>query len=164
MIGTKQAPTEGQPMVMVCTSPRSEGSGRQPEEDGVVDSRSSMRRRMALRVVLGYPKLGMLSGNTRDLSRGGMFVETGRVTVPRNERLRVYLCLPGAEEERFCVAHARVVHSRSGGVGLAFEQLDDATRSALNELTAVQATAAGPGAPGRTAAAAGPGKGVEIPP
>ncbi len=68
-----------------------------------MNSRSSVRRRLALRVVLGYPKLGMLSGSTRDLSRGGMFVETGRVTLPRNERVRVYLYLPGPEEERFCV-------------------------------------------------------------
>ena len=151
-------------MVMVCTSPRSEGSGRQPEEDGVVDSRSSVRRRLALRVVLGYPKLGMLSGSTRDLSRGGMFVETGRVTVPRDEKVRVYLNLPGPEEERFCVADARVVHSRSGGVGLAFEQLDDVTRSALNELTRVPATAAAAAMSGRTAAAIGPSKGLEIPP
>ena len=101
-----------------------------------MDSRSSMRRRLALRVVLGYPKLGMVSGCTRDLGLGGLFVDTGRVTLPRDAVVRVYLHLPGPEAEHFCVADARVVHSRGGGAGLAFHRLDDASRSALNEMMA----------------------------
>ena len=129
-----------------------------------MNSRSSVRRRLALRVVLGYPKLGMLSGSTRDLSRGGMFVETGRVTLPRNERVRVYLYLPGPEEERFCVADARVVHSRRDGVGLAFEQLDEVTRSALSELVALPVAPFDRAVQDRPAAGMGSSKGLEIPP
>ncbi len=129
-----------------------------------MDSRSSIRRRLELQVVLSYPKLGMLSGCMRDLGRGGMFVDTGRVTVPRDEKLRVYLYLPGPDAEHFCVADARVVHSRGGGVGLAFQHLDDATRNALNELMAVPDTALDATMPGRPAAGSGYGKGLEIPP
>ena len=119
---------------------------------------------MSLRVVLGYPKLGMLSGNTRDLSLGGLFVDTGRVTVPRDQMVRVYLHLPGPGTEHFCVADARVVHGRSGGVGLAFQQLDHQTRSALSELMAVPDEALDAALLGRGVAGIGPGKGLESPP
>ena len=129
-----------------------------------MDSRSSIRRRLELQVVLSYPKLGMVSGRTRDLSRGGMFVDTGRVTVPRDEMLRVYLHLPGPDAEHFCVAEARVVHSRGGGVGLAFQQLDDATRNTLAELMATREPARDATIPGRPGAGEGYGKGLEIPP
>jgi hypothetical protein len=117
-----------------------------------------------MRVVLGYPKLGMLSGSTRDLGPGGMFVDTGRVTLPRDGKVRVYLYVPGPEAERFCVADARVVHSHSGGAGLAFQQLDDATRSALNGLMALPDAALDRALPGRPTAAVAGGKGLETPP
>ena len=129
-----------------------------------MDSRSSIRRRLELQVVLSYPKLGMLRGCTRDLGRGGMFVDTGRVTVPRDQKLRVYLYLQGPDAEHFCVADARVVHSRGGGVGLAFQHLDDATRNALNGLMAVPDPALDATMPSRPAADSGYGKGLEIPP
>lgn len=121
-----------------------------------MDSRSSVRRRLELRVVLGYPKLGMLGGKTRDIGPGGMFVDTGRVTLPRDGQVRVYLYVPGPEVERFCVADARVVHSRSGGVGLAFQQLDDGTRSALNALVSVPGAALDRALPGIPTAGIGP--------
>jgi hypothetical protein len=119
---------------------------------------------LELQVVLSYPKLGMVSGRTRDLGRGGMFVDTGRVTVPRDEKLRVYLHLPGPDAEHFCVAEARVVHSRGGGVGLAFQQLDDATRNTLTELMATPERPRDATLPGPPAAGNGYGEGLEIPP
>jgi hypothetical protein len=119
---------------------------------------------LELQVVLSYPKLGIVGGRTRDLGRGGMFVDTGRVTVPRDEKLRVYLHLPGPDAEHFCVAEARVVHSRGGGVGLAFQQLDDATRNTLAELMAAPDPAGDAALPGRPASGNGYDKGLEIPP
>lgn len=108
-----------------------------------MDSRESVRSPLALRVVLGYPKLGMLSGLTSNVSLGGMFVETAPISLPRNEIVSVYLHLPGHEAENLCVTDAQVIHGRGGGVGLAFRRLGGVARTALSELLATPDGSAG---------------------
>lgn len=104
-----------------------------------MEFRSNERKPLTLHVVISYPGLGLVCGRTRDISLGGMFVETGQVILPRNQQVGLCFHLPMAGEDLLCVADARVVHNGQRGVGLGFRQMEKRTQEALREVLGLPA-------------------------
>ena len=99
-----------------------------------MEFRSNERKPLALHVVISYPGLGLVCGRTRDVSLGGMFVQTGQVILPRNQQVGLCFHLPISGEDLLCVADARVVHNGVHGVGLGFRHMETRTHDALREV------------------------------
>lgn len=99
-----------------------------------MEFRSNERKPLALHVVISYPGLGLVCGRTRDVSLGGMFVETGQVILPRNQQVGLCFHLSMSGDDLLCVADARVVHNGTYGVGLGFRQMEKRIYEALREL------------------------------
>lgn len=100
----------------------------------LIEHRCSQRRRMSLDVVLNYRSLGLVHGQTRDLSMGGMFVETGRIQLPVHAQIDVSLIL---ESEGFCPPpqfEAVVVRGMEAGIGLMFNHSDSTNQDVLRRL------------------------------
>lgn len=100
-----------------------------------MEHRCSTRRMVDLEVALNYRNVELIRGRTRDISLGGMFVETVRQGLPKNSLVRFSVRLPsGKGWLKEC--KAMVVHSASGGVGLMFTELDDASDACLHQVMA----------------------------
>jgi len=99
-----------------------------------VEFRSNERKPLALHVVISYPGLGLVCGRTRDVSLGGMFVETGQIILSRNQQVGLCFHVPVSGEDVLCVADARVAHTGMNGVGLSFRHTEKRTQSALREV------------------------------
>ena len=99
-----------------------------------MEFRSNERKPLALHVVISYPGLGLVCGRTRDVSLGGMFVETGQVILPRNQQVGLCFHLSVSGDDLLCVADARVVHNGLHGVGLGFRHMEKRSHEALREV------------------------------
>ena len=100
----------------------------------LIEHRCSQRRKMSLDVVLNYHSLGLVHGQTRDLSMGGMFVETGRIQLPVHAQVDISLIL---ESEGCCPPprfEAMVVHDKGAGIGLMFNHPDSTGQDVLRQL------------------------------
>jgi hypothetical protein len=90
-----------------------------------MEHRYAERRPLALDVVLSYRALGFVQGRTRDVSIGGMFVETGCIQLPVNAVVQASLVLsPENGVTSNFSTEAMVVHSKTDGSGLMFNDLD----------------------------------------
>ncbi|MDH5301044.1 MAG: PilZ domain-containing protein [Gammaproteobacteria bacterium] len=86
-----------------------------------MDNRWSERAAIKFGVALQYGPLGLIMGKTRDISADGMFVQTGRVLVYRNDIVSVSFAYPLGENRRIINARATVRHTKEDGIGLLFE-------------------------------------------
>lgn len=113
-----------------------------------MEHRCSIRKPLGIRVLIYKHGLPVQSGLSRNLSLGGVFVETGTYCWRRNECLEVEFAAAGGCGFRL---PALVVHQRQGGVGLMFDALDADQRHRLRRLLFPAATThrpAQPAAPG----------------
>ncbi len=97
-----------------------------------MEQRSSLRVAVNADVVVNYRSVGYIRGRIRDISPQGMYVETGRIRMPRNATVEAYL-KAGSRGPRL-VLNAKVVRVADDGVGLCFESTPDNFASALAAL------------------------------
>lgn len=97
-----------------------------------MEHRCSIRKPLALDVVINYRGLGLVRGRTQDIGMGGVFVDTGCVQLPVNAMVEVAVILDGAR--RPLRVGAMVVHTRDSGVGLLFDELDSDGHHSLHQL------------------------------
>lgn len=96
-----------------------------------MEHRWSPRKPVKMDVFINYQPLGLVRGEAKDVSLEGMFVETGRVTLPKNEEVDITFAVKNDHEKRILHMGAFVVHSSQKGAGLMFrsgahEALEDA--------------------------------------
>lgn len=85
-----------------------------------MDHRWSERSPLQISVVMDYAPLGLIAGRTRDISSEGMFVETGRILLYRNDSVAISFANPHGEDRCVMTVEACVRHVTENGVGLMF--------------------------------------------
>lgn len=104
-----------------------------------MDSRKSARKPLRQHVNLESPRIGPLVARSRDLSLGGMFVETGALVLPPNAAVAVSFSLENGGEHRAFNLLATVVRRAPEGAGLMFLQMgSDVIRSLSDVLSQYQ--------------------------
>ena len=100
-----------------------------------MEHRWAERKDVELDVVLNYRGLGLVQGRTRNISMGGMFVETGCIRLPVDALLETSFLLTRENDfRRSCETQAMVVHSDELGAGLMFNELDEGFCEILKQL------------------------------
>jgi len=85
-----------------------------------MEHRWSSRRPVDGEVTLSHPRYGLIRGIVRDISIGGMFVETGRVELPVNTPLVVSFRLRNGDLSDHYRLHAMVVRATDHGAALMY--------------------------------------------
>jgi len=96
-----------------------------------MEHRCSIRKPVAVRVLIYKHGLPVQSGLSRDLGMGGVFVVTGAYNWRRNEYLEIEFAAINGVKLRL---PALVVHQREKGVGLMFDTITDAQRQQLRAI------------------------------
>lgn len=108
-----------------------------------MEHRWSRRTVTDMEAILEYPPLGLVRGTVRDASPGGLFVETGPVTLQVNTPVHVTVKSGtglGAAAHRL---QAVVVWVGRGGAGMMFRAFDEPGYRALGDLLHGAAPTAG---------------------
>lgn len=101
-----------------------------------MEHRYTNRKPLEIGVLVSCPRVGVIRGQTIDVSAGGMFVGSECVTVPRNSPVTVSF-QPDQDQPLVCFrARAMVIHQDEHGFGLMFDELGAECRHALSELLA----------------------------
>ncbi len=85
-----------------------------------MEHRWSHRRPLDGAATLSHPRYGLIRGIVRDISIGGMFVETGCVELPINTPVTVSFRLQNEGESDHYRLHAMVVRATDRGAGLMY--------------------------------------------
>ncbi|USF86346.1 PilZ domain-containing protein [Candidatus Endoriftia persephone] len=96
-----------------------------------MEHRCNQRKPMSINVVLNYRNLGLVTGRTRNLSLGGMFIDIGVIKLSRNAVVELSFPVACGSGTQQCKAKALVVHHGSDGVGLMFCEMDSKVRQML---------------------------------
>lgn len=100
------------------------------------EHRWSARRDIRIDVSIHYPPIGVVHGQTRNISLEGMFVELDSAEIPQQARLEVSFRSSSTGQTTEHRVPAHVVHQGEGGIGLMLEhtgfQEFDALRYMLN--------------------------------
>lgn len=99
-----------------------------------MEHRWSPRKPYATDVVIHYRPLGLIRGRTKDISLEGMYVSTGRITLPKNEPVDVCFTLVDGDHKSMHQMGAFVVHSQEDGVGLMFRDFQSSVYAALENV------------------------------
>lgn len=89
---------------------------------------------MALDVVVVCPRVGLVRGKTVNVGTGGMFVQTTCVLMPIHEPVSVSFQPDPLRPDICCDAQGMVVHQKSQGFGLMFDDLNTETRAVIDYL------------------------------
>lgn len=95
-----------------------------------MEYRRSVRRRLVQAVTLASPRVGAVSANMRDVSLGGMFVETNPIDLPHNAPITVSFRLPRGEHFHI---NAMVVRRAPTGAGLMFLRMETGVIRSLSD-------------------------------
>lgn len=95
-----------------------------------MEHRWSQRKSIRANAVIFCRNLPILCGQSCNISRGGLFVETGRTGLYENSLLEVELVY----ENYHLHLPAVLVHQSNEGIGLMFSDIQPATRNHLNNL------------------------------
>jgi hypothetical protein len=101
-----------------------------------MERRKSSRKPVHQPVDLDSPHAGPLSGFARDVSLGGMFVETGPATLPPIGSVAVSFKLQQDGRQHAFLLDAAVVRREPHGVGLMFLQMEPDEIRALSDALA----------------------------
>ncbi len=99
-----------------------------------MEHRWSTRKPFQQAVLLDCPHFGIAIANARDLSYGGMFVDTGRLVLPPNAPVFVTFNLRHIESCGTLRVEAMVVRRAPSGTGLMFLDLADDTVRAFHAV------------------------------
>jgi hypothetical protein len=109
-----------------------------------MDRRSYERKHLRHAATLHAPRSGALVATMRDLSLGGMYVETGPAGLPQNSAVKVSFALPDSGSHESFTLEAVVVRRGRDGSGLMFVRMEQdvirALSDALSRYGAVAAT------------------------
>jgi hypothetical protein len=97
------------------------------------EHRWSARRSQHLDVALFNNKMSRLPVRTRNISLGGMFVETG-ISLPVNASVTLGFTLQAGERVSHHRLMASVVRLSEDGLGLMYDHLDDETVRSMREI------------------------------
>lgn len=85
-----------------------------------MEHRWSARRVVTGNVIVECPRIGLVRAALRDISLGGMFIETSAVVLPLNAPVSVVFDLPADDgNEGFCL-QAMIVRHTARGAGIMF--------------------------------------------
>lgn len=123
-----------------------------------MEHRWSMRKPVTGNVIVECPRLGLVQATMRDISLGGMSVETDAVPLPLNAPVAVVFDLPsGDRRDAYCL-HAMIVRRTVNGAAIMFLEPDAnvlrTMRSALYGSATAQASPRAEMPPARAAARA----------
>ncbi len=85
-----------------------------------MEYRWNPRTEIKLDVVLHYPPLGLVRATSKDMSLQGMYVQTGRIVLHKNEIVTVAFSYQGEEGKQLIKTDANVVRIGKDGAGLMF--------------------------------------------
>ena len=88
-----------------------------------MEHRCNTRRPVVLEALIECRGLGRVPGRIRNISLGGVFVETGRQRPAMNSIVDLCFSVPYRGGGYRCRISAMVVHRIEGGIGLMFEDL-----------------------------------------
>lgn len=98
-----------------------------------MEQRKSSRQLADMDVVIDYRGLGMIRGRALNISKGGMFVETGRIRLPMHAAVDAALIAVGSRP-RALRFKAVVVQQGTEGVGLRISQMDEDAEVFLSQF------------------------------
>ena len=101
-----------------------------------MELRRSARKPLRQQVGLEASRGTSLSARTRDLSLGGLFVESGALVLPPNTPVTVSFNIDCDGEEHTFHLNATVVRRAPGGMGLMFLQMEPGVIRALSDALA----------------------------
>ena len=100
-----------------------------------MERRTSDRQLTVTDVTVGYSNLGLVRGTTRNISLGGMCIDSGSVCLPVNASVTVSFTVETAVAGFVdCEAHAIVVRSKGSVCCLMFDGMNQQTHQALRSL------------------------------
>lgn len=85
-----------------------------------MEHRWSARRFLGGEVTVSHPRYGIIHALLRDISLGGMFVETGRAELPVNAPVVVSFMLQNGDGPSHHRLHATVVRTTDNGAALMY--------------------------------------------
>ncbi len=99
-----------------------------------MEHRWGARRQVALDVAVFHEGVHVAQCKSRDVSRGGMFVQGEAFDFPNNTPLELEVVFDNQETLVRFHLHAYVAHISEGGVGLMFKRTKAGTSQALMEI------------------------------
>ncbi len=100
-----------------------------------MEQRRGRRKSVQMHAVVRYERLGLISGQARDIGSGGMSLQAGPVVVPADSAVRLHFKIPVDGGELTCDVGATVVWTRNGAMGLAFIDMEPELARALRLWT-----------------------------
>lgn len=99
-----------------------------------MEHRYTERKPVAINVLVSCPRMGLVRGQTIDVSVGGMFIATDCVDMPLNAPVTVSF-QPNEKLPLVCFqAKGMLVHHKDHGIGIMFDELEPSCKRALREL------------------------------
>lgn len=103
-----------------------------------MEHRHTDRKPMVLEVVVVCPRLGLVRGRSVNLGNGGMFVETGNVTMPINAPVKIYFQPDRVQSAENDKISGMIIHLKGQGFGMMFDEPDAEGRRLLDRLLSSQ--------------------------
>lgn len=101
-----------------------------------MEHRYTERKSVNFGVVIACPRVGLFRGTARDVSLGGMRVQSDCVLIPMHAPVVVSI-LPDPDQPQHCVqAQGMVIHQAGTAFGLMFDDLQPECLSTLREMLA----------------------------
>jgi hypothetical protein len=116
----------------VCRYPRTQGMHTWRKAMGM-EHRWSTRRQITFEAVIHYPALGLVRSEVKNISFGGMCIETGVISLNANTPVDVTVRVRRYGTDRVFHLPAWVVWAGSDKAGLMFRPFDDTAYAALQE-------------------------------
>ena len=104
------------------------------QDNDNMEHRCSTRNLVVLNAVLDCRSFGLVPAKVRDVGLGGMFVETGLITLRPNTPVEVAVSVQSNGVNKRHHFRALVVWTERCGAGLMFRSFDDAAYGALHKL------------------------------
>lgn len=99
-----------------------------------MEKRTSERHLSVRNVTVNYTNLGLVKGQTINISLGGMCIDTSPICLPLNAAVAVTFTVDTATGEQECEAHAIVVRVEETKCCLMFDGMNQETHQALRSL------------------------------
>ena len=99
-----------------------------------MEKRWHARQAQHLNVLIAYEGLGLISGRTRNISSGGMFVELRAISLAPNSIVRVVFPVTGGAPTSLHYLDAMVVRTEDGGFGVMFSDYEQHDGAWLQDM------------------------------
>jgi len=85
-----------------------------------MENRWSQRTPVQFDLIIYYGPLGLIRAKSMDMSKNGMFIETGRITLSPDEKIELTFNYPPITADQTYQMTANVIHSGELGSGIEF--------------------------------------------